>query len=124
MSLRLAKKIAAANDLNTKWMLGAVVSRNRAVLALGMNKPKNDPAFIDNYAACSVHAEEDALSRVAEPKGTTIYIARLRKNGTFGLAKPCPRCQKQLRAAGIKRAIYTIDNYSYGTWIPEGINND
>lgn len=117
MSLRLAKKIALANDLDPKWMLGAVVSKGGSVLAIGTNKPKNDPRFND-YEHCSVHAEMDALSRVSDPKGSIIYIARVKKGGGFGLAKPCPRCQVTLKEKGIKKAIYTIDNHSFGTWKP------
>lgn len=118
MSLRLAKKLALSNDTHPKWMLASVISRKKAVLALGINKTKNNPEFVDQYL--SVHAEIDALSRVRNPEGATIYVARVKRGGGFGLAKPCPRCQKALAEAGVKRAIYTIDNHTYGVWEPKG----
>lgn len=118
MSLRMAKKIALANDEHERWMLGCVISRNSSVLAVGWNKPKNDPAFIDDFTKCSVHAESDALSRTKNPAGATLYIARVCKGGGFGLAKPCKKCQQEIFEAGIKRVLYTINNTTHGVWKP------
>lgn len=124
MSLRLAKKIALANDEHERWMLGCVISRNSSVLGIGWNKPKNDPAFVDNYSRCSVHAEIDALSRTKNPKGAIMYIARICKGGGFGLAKPCKRCQQVIISAEVKKVIYTIDNDTFGVWLPRRKQND
>ena len=118
MTLRLAKKIAQANEEHEKWKLGCVVSRNSSVLGVGWNKQKNDPAYTDDYTTCSVHAEIDALSRTKDPRKAIMYIARLCRGGKFGLAKPCRRCQAAITESGIKRVIYTIDNHTFGVWIP------
>lgn len=117
MSLHLAKKIAHANDLHDKWMLGAVLVKSGSVISVGLNKTKNNPAYIQ-FEHCSVHAEIDALRKVKSAKGCVMYVARRLKGGGWGMALPCNRCKKQLRAAGIKRAIYTIDDENYGVWEP------
>ena len=39
--------------------------------------------------------------------GSTIYVARLYRNGKQALAKPCSSCQKLIVAAGIKRVVYS-----------------
>lgn len=121
MSLSLALKIAEANDFNEKWMLGSVITKGGSVLAIGMNKPKNDPAYID-FWHCSVHAEIDALKKITkgdkDAKGCIMYVARICKGGDVGLAKPCTRCKATLQQANIKRVFYTIDNETYGVWNP------
>ena len=116
MSLNLAKKIAEANDFNEKWMLGCVIVKGGSVLSVGMNKPKNDPAYID-FEHCSIHAEVDALKKLTKPaKGCVMYVARYCKGGDTGLAKPCSRCALEIRNSGVKRVVYTIDNNTYGVW--------
>lgn len=117
MTLRLAQKVAAANNEHPVWKLGAVVSRSNSVLSVGWNKPRNDIRYVD-YEHCSVHAEMDAMSRVSNPKGTTVYVARIGRNGNWTLAKPCEACMEALTEMQIKQAIYTIDNHTQGVWKP------
>lgn len=62
----------------------------------------------------AVHAEFDAIRDAAlrqrfEIKGAAIYIHRLKKDGTSGIAKPCSHCARMLSKAGIRRIRYSTD---------------
>ena len=119
--LRLAEGYAAGSNY-VRWPMGAVLVRGGRVLSGAANNIRN-PANMDGVAFenCSVHAEIAALKRAKHTHGATIYVARLMRTGSTGLAKPCDRCQRDLIAAGVRQAIWTIDDYSYGTTIFRGI---
>jgi tRNA(Arg) A34 adenosine deaminase TadA len=117
--IELAKKIAVANDQYPKWSLGACVIKGGSVQAVGWNIKKSDPAFLDVHSNCSVHAEIHALKQMRfRAKGCVVYIARWRKGGGFGLAKPCANCQEVIAGSGVKRVVFTIDDHTTGTWRP------
>lgn len=108
--LSLATKMAGSSELAQKH--GAVIVKNGRVLALGANKQKNadintpDAVKIPEYF--TVHAEMDAINRCANPKGATIYIARINKNGEERFSRPCDNCAEAIRKAGIRTVIYTL----------------
>lgn len=82
-------------------------------MAVGINANKNDPAFMGKTDVhFSVHAEEAALRacKGANLKRATIYVARLSKRGEPAMSKPCERCQKAIKAAGIRKIVYTVSN--------------
>lgn len=58
----------------------------------------------------SYHAEEVVLSRAGDPRGATIYVARLTKSGSMGMAKPCERCQQLLLENGVCTVVFTEPN--------------
>lgn len=89
---------------------GAIVVQNGNVVAVAVNKDRNlvdnlDEAHIKQHA--SVHAEVAALSKVANPKGATVYVARAMRSGQPGNSKPCSRCQMYLEKAGVRRVVWT-----------------
>ncbi len=108
--LDLAMRMAEASDGIHKH--GAVVVRSGSVLAMGMNKWRNrdlPPTPADEYNPhITVHAEIDALSRVADPRGVTVYVARVNRAGDEKYSRPCQRCEKALIKLGVKRVVYTV----------------
>ena len=98
--LKLAAKIAQASDCVHKH--GAVIIRGGSVLAVGINKWKSFSPEVG-----STHAEMDALSRLRDAKGATIYVSRINRRGEPLLSKPCKECMESLEDAGIKRVVYT-----------------
>lgn len=108
--LDVAVRMAETSEAEFKH--GAVVVRGGRVLALGVNKWKNrdmPPTTSTEYNPhLTVHAEVDALSRVKNARGATIYVARVSKHGEERFSRPCPRCEKVLIAAGVKRVVYTV----------------
>ena len=111
--LNLAQRAAESSECVHKH--GAIIVRSGSVLSIGVNKWRNihtptQDIFKNGLRSdLSVHAEMDALSRVAMPAGATIYVARVRKNGKPALSKPCKDCAQKLKEAGIAKIIYTVD---------------
>lgn len=100
--------MAETSDVTARH--GAVCVRGGAVLSLGVNRWRNRDmiAHTGGYNPnITVHAEMDALSRVADPRGTTIFVARVDKNGDEKFSRPCDNCAKALAAAGVKAVVYT-----------------
>lgn len=58
------------------------------------------------------HAESRIVRKL--DVGAIIYIARILKNGSAAMARPCIKCENVLRAHGIKKAYYTIAHKEYG----------
>jgi deoxycytidylate deaminase len=108
--LDIAVRLAESSDASFKH--GAVIVRGGSVLAVGVNKWKNrdlPPTPPDVYNPdITVHAEIDALSRVKDARGTTVYIARVTRSGDERFSRPCNRCEKALIEAGVKRVVYTV----------------
>lgn len=122
--LRLAESKATESNY-PRWPMGAVLVRGGRVLAAASNDLRN-PASTDGipFLECSTHAEVATLKRAKRTHGSTIYIARVTRSGRRGLAKPCVRCEADLVAAGVRQAIWTIDDKSYGTTIFRGATNE
>jgi deoxycytidylate deaminase len=64
-----------------------------------------------------LHAEISALVKIRWGKPTTIYVARLKKDGEYGMSRPCPICMRAIREAGINRVVYTTDDGVRELWI-------
>lgn len=117
--LNLAIKLAISNEYYPKWPMASVLVKGGSVQAVGFNKLKNSPLILSLDSPCvgvSTHAELSALKRVKDPKGMTLYLARINKNLSPVLAKPCTNCQKMLRSVQIKQVIFSIDSDTYGIW--------
>jgi deoxycytidylate deaminase len=54
-----------------------------------------------------LHAEVAALLKCGLKRPYRIHIERYKRDGTPGLAKPCPICQRAILAWGIKETSYT-----------------
>lgn len=88
--------------------VGCVIHRSDGVLVAARNAAiantsKRMPLF---------HAEVRALKKA--DVGGVAYVARVRRDGTYGNARPCPTCQIFLRSRGIIKAYYTLSNIEWG----------
>ncbi|MET7391147.1 hypothetical protein ACFYPT_38930 [Streptomyces sp. NPDC005529] len=89
-----------------RYRVGAVLVAGNRVLAAGPNLRRNNPVVDLRHA--TFHAEEAVLRRVrVVTPGTEIFVARVNRAGLPLMARPCPRCQEALAAAGVTRAHYT-----------------
>lgn len=78
------------------------------MLSVGINTLRNLPGDTIPPEDIAIHAEEAALRALrGQAKGAKIYVARIMKNGKPGLSRPCDRCYRAIKAAGIKDIIYT-----------------
>ena len=107
--LSLAVKIAQSNP-EPKWKLASVAVKGGSVLSVGQNmfRQNDTPPNTIHYTDLGIHAEENCLRGLAVvPK--ILYVARVTKSGRVAMARPCPRCMKQIRAFGIKQICYTTN---------------
>jgi len=116
--LRLASA-QARKSRHPRWQMGAIVASAGRVLGAGANSPKNDPAIEGiPLTSCSIHAEVAAL-RGVDAEGSTIYVARVTRSGRRGMARPCHRCEAVIRKAGVRRVVWTMDDFNYGVTLFE-----
>ena len=84
----------------------AILDRSGNIVSVGINV--RGAGYSSRF---SYHAEEMAIIRAAKkrgvPKHATMVIARLNKDGTWGLSKPCDRCEHLINEAGIREVVYT-----------------
>ncbi|WP_412566443.1 hypothetical protein [Streptomyces chartreusis] len=101
--LGLALKQAARS--RCRYRVGAVLARGSRVLGGSANLQRNPPHV--DFRHATFHAEEAVLRRVVCPRGATAYVARLGRDGSPLMARPCWRCQRALTARGVVRVHYT-----------------
>ncbi|MFD9624105.1 deaminase [Streptomyces virginiae] len=88
-----------------RYKVGAVLVAGKRVLAAAPNIRRNSPLI--DFRNATFHAEEATLRRAHRATGAVIYVARVNASGVPLLARPCPRCQEALAAAGVTKAYYT-----------------
>lgn len=108
--LNLAIRLAETSELAQQH--GAVIVKGGSVLSLGVNKWRNksvNPPVDGSYNPhLSYHAEVDAINHAnSDLNGATVYVARIGKDGTPRFSRPCSRCTQALKAAGVKKVVYT-----------------
>jgi deoxycytidylate deaminase len=89
---------------------GAVIVKGGSVISVGINKSRNHPTIVSSEhikTHCSVHAEVDAMRKVKNLKGATIYVARVNRRGQDRMSRPCDSCSRAIRESGIRKVIYT-----------------
>ena len=89
---------------------GAVIVRGGSVISIGINKNRNHPTVVSSEhikTHCSIHAEIDALRKVKNAKGATIYVARVNRKGKARDSRPCNRCYEIIKNNGIKKIVYS-----------------
>lgn len=127
MSLELAIKVALRNPIlpkgrNSISRFGAVLSGPDGVYT-GQNSYKTHPLqfkFSNKHEACHVHAETAAILSCIRNSATgsyreiddlssyDLYVARVLKDGTPALAKPCEFCQQMIIAFNIHNVEWTV----------------
>lgn len=113
--LQEAITIAKTNPTDLNRMAAIIVKRNK-VLGKGMNSRRSHPLqklFSKSDVKIALHAEISAIidalrnNEEEDLKGATIFVARVLKNGSRAIAKPCPICEKAIKAYGITGMYWT-----------------
>lgn len=106
-----------------KSQVGAIIVNKSILVSTGINRLKTHPLQRNPHTNKPgfIHAELDAIikSSYVSLNGYQMYIARVLKDNSFGLARPCKSCIEILLSYGIN-----IVNYSYkdNIFIKEDIN--
>jgi pyrimidine deaminase RibD-like protein len=66
----------------------------------------------------SRHAEVAALSKLkpADRKGTTVFSARIRHDGSFANGRPCEKCWDFLLDNGVKKVAWSNSDGTITEW--------
>ncbi len=108
-----AREATRGNDRfgeRRQFMIGAVGIRKDGVMVYSRNVASAEPA--------PNHHAETRLVRKMTP-GSVVWVARIAKGtGGWAMARPCPNCQRRLKAAGVEKVVYTIGPGEWGTMEP------
>lgn len=110
---RLARSVSKFSDYKIK--IGAVIVKKKPISAAA-NKLVTHPKYANPNKTdkLSVHAEVRAvINSETSVEGSTIYVYREKKDGTPGLARPCKHCLAVLKDAGVKKIIYTTNEFPF-----------
>lgn len=101
--LRIAVDIAARERFRDGrgYSLAAVGEREDGVLVRAIN----------GWSMCGVEPSMHAEARVLRKGASTVFVARVRKDGSVGCARPCVACQLMLRYS---KCYYTISDNEWG----------
>lgn len=109
LAARAADTQSRNSPIEQRHQLGAVAVRGGSLLAVGANKIRNIPSARVPRAAWSTHAEASCLRQISDPRGVTLYIARVTKQGKTRLARPCPLCWNMIYNMGVTKIVYTTN---------------
>lgn len=122
--LNLARNACYYSDF-MKARLGAVLIYKGKVVSVGWNSNKTSPLQKDlnrfrefevdcGEAHHTIHAEVACLNKAIDLgidwSRASLFICRIKKDGSRGLAKPCVGCQTFIRNLGIKNVYYTTND--------------
>jgi len=118
----MARAIEIARDNDSKYKFGCVITDKRNhIIASAQNRPAKTHPIQARYAAKArmghkiyLHAEIAALIACHEDP-CYIYIARVWRDGTIAMAKPCPICELAIIESGIIEIYYTNQHGSITT---------
>lgn len=104
----VAAKLARRKTDCRDFYLGALAVRNDGAWVQSANGPTVSPSWAG-------HAEA-RLARKLDKGSSIVYVARIRRDGHFGMSKPCPNCARILLNKGVKKIFYSIADDQYGVW--------
>lgn len=115
--LSLAIERARENPIRKLPQMAALIyDRKGNFIGAGENSLKSHPLaarFSRHPDAIYLHAELAAIAyaihrgRLEDLQGATMYVARVLKDGTPALAKPCSGCVRALAEFGIEKVEWT-----------------
>ncbi len=97
--------------------IGAVGVRSDGTVVSARNEAVFDTDACDTDRAWSfppAHAENRLAKKL--DIGSVVYVARLKKDGTMAMARPCIFCERVLKSRRVKKVYYTVNNSTYGVW--------
>lgn len=118
--LNCAKQVSTQS--NHKHKIGCVIVDGHRIISSGCNsdtktlplQSKIDFQHLNCESTGKVHAETEALiyfiRRHLSLPNATLYTFRQHKDGSYGCAKPCPRCIHLIKSVGIKKIVYTTND--------------
>src|SRR5690554_3819666 len=107
--LELAARVALSGRDNRNFKLGCVARRKDGAIVYSVNE-------LIRFPTPSAHAEARVLKKSG--RGATLWVARITKDSTWTIARPCARCQAKIRNMNVQKVYYTIAPNEFGVWYP------
>lgn len=128
----LNKLLEVAEEVEpvSKMRLAAAIVYKNKIVAIGTNKYKTHPImdkFKKNKSAIFLHAEVDAINKAKKKldehqlKKSRLYVIRILKNGSLGIACPCQGCSQCILHYGIKTVYYSNKTGGINQHVPDCI---
>lgn len=120
----LARNACNYSDF-TKVKMGAVLIYKGKILSIGWNSNKTSPLQQElnkfrnfekdvSLTKNSIHAEVACIAKVKDLNidwgRVSIFVYRIKKDGSPGYARPCEGCQTLIKSIGIKNIYYTTND--------------
>ena len=113
-NLGLAIARAKGNTIQGLPRMASVLSDGRSFF-IGLNSRKTHPLqkrFTTHPERICTHAEIAAIALATKTVGDDLSsfllsVARVQRNGTIGLAQPCPGCMRAIKHFKIKHVEWT-----------------
>ena len=109
---QLAARAAIRSD--SKFRLGAVLARRTRAISIGWNDMGKTHPVMNKFSenkpwSPGIHAEIDACLGVNRDDldGAQIYVVRLKRDGSLGMARPCGVCARILKDMRIEIAYFS-----------------
>ena len=104
---KIKERVARESDVKRHKHGAVIIGSSGHIISSGSNIRLSDASGV----RFSIHAEELALLRALrktrDDRPETIICIRSNSDGTYGISRPCTRCDKLIREAGIKEVIHT-----------------
>lgn len=111
--IQAARAVALSSEGvgKSKFRVGAVlVHRRQGIIAARCNSYKTHPALLRFTKWPHLHAEAAVILSAGfdAAENSTIYVARVGRNGELAMARPCEEiCLPLMRETGVRRAVFT-----------------
>ena len=118
----MARELAKSSDFK-RIHVGCIITYKGMVIASGFNSNKTHPlqkkynkfrATSDSEFVPKLHAEISALSKLRNsslnPKRMKLFVYRIKQDGSYGMARPCPSCMQAIKDFGIRKIYYTTND--------------
>ena len=106
LAASICRRQQARRPRGSNYFLSAVALRPDGLLVSSFN------VTIPNQRTPRGHAEYRLHSKLTAD--SIVYVARVKADGSIGLAKPCDDCENVLRQRRVARVYYTISDDEYG----------
>lgn len=114
--------IRAAKLSTHKQRVGAAVVKSGRVFSAACNAVRFKKGNFLKKWENSLHAEQAALLAIpmSQRKGCSLYVARVRPDGSIGNAFPCDICKDLIIKSKVKEVFYTTNCGSVFCWRVNG----
>lgn len=121
--IKFAIDLANQNPVEKFKVASFIVNKKGHVVSVGYNSITKTHPLQAKYATMSnrpmkvyLHAEIGALVKCRDSAPDTLYVARVWKDGTPSLAKPCKLCSLAIKESGVKRVVYSLNENEYAVY--------